>query len=727
MKTLGVLTRCVMASIVVVAAACGTADGGADGADVRVAPGPRTATDVAPASGAGADGATDGPPDGAAAPPFADFYALHQANALEFEIEAGHWLEDFGDAAFYGPAFFAWAGVEYGRADYLALAEAGAAYSDDLVRRSAEDLSFFLAHMDEALMGAFGVMEYVAATGDAAVGARLDDFIDRTNETAAAFGTYLDLDIESYSLRFYGPTTITAVVALLNLRAAQLLGGPRKAERIAQGVAVLDVIEEHAWSGTAYRFRPGDDALYLYPDVVMIITNAVAAQLTGEERFRERALAVHRGIRPLYDPEKRAWRSPYSAEYMGAQTDDYITLSSQNFLMMGLALLYQLTGDPAYREELGGIAAFVEGWLYDPAQGRILHHWMDGRIAQPQDPEYWCSGCNLQFLYVLWFAEAGVWGDGAPDPPDGPDPPPDQPPDPEALAAAVEADRIGADLAFVAAERPPGSPHWQAVQDRCAERFAAAGFEVERFAYATGVDVVGVLQGTARADEQVVVSAHYDHIEGCAGADDNGSGVAGVLETARVLGAARHARTLVVACWDEEENGLHGSSAWVARMRDRGEQVVAAFVYETMGYRAATPGSQQLPAGFDVLFRDEAAWLAERENRGDFLAVIADDSARGASDAILRHAERVGLPAVRLELDQSQKTAPLFFTLQRSDHAPFWHLDVPALMLTDTAEFRNTHYHCRGGPDTADRLDPAFIADGVRVTVGAAAELLDGP
>ena len=121
------------------------------------------------------------------------------------------------------------------------------------------------------------------------------------------------------------------------------------------------------------------------------------------------------------------------------------------------------------------------------------------------------------------------------------------------LVNAVDGARYKADLDFISKPRPPGSAHWKAVQDRCASRFSELGYTVELHAYETGVNVLGVKAGAGRAGEQVVVSAHYDHIENCDGADDNGTGVAGLLETAGVLSKDRFDRTLVLACWDQEE------------------------------------------------------------------------------------------------------------------------------------------------------------------------------
>src|SRR3954468_16042361 len=102
-----------------------------------------------------------------------------------------------------------------------------------------------------------------------------------------------------------------------------------------------------------------------------------------------------------------------------------------------------------------------------------------------------------------------------------------------------------ADLTAIAGTRSPNTPHWHEVQDRCAERFASLGFDVERQAYATGINVIGVLPGTKLPAERVVVSAHYDSVPNCEGADDNGTGVAATLEAARVLSLKPHDRTLV--------------------------------------------------------------------------------------------------------------------------------------------------------------------------------------
>ncbi len=292
---------------------------------------------------------------------------------------------------------------------------------------------------------------------------------------------------------------------------------------------------------------------------------------------------------------------------------------------------------------------------------------------------------------------------------------------PEALSDCVQAEGWQDDIAFIAQERSPGSGHWQAVQDLCAQRFAELGLDVELHVYASGVNVIGRLQGRSAPQEQVLLSAHYDHIEGCQGADDNASGVAGLLESARVLSQARFDRSLVFACWDEEESGLIGARTWAMEAAEREDTIVTVFNYEMIGYADDTPGSQEFPDGLDLLFPDAYETAEANGFRGDFLAVVGDELSHEAITSMLEHGQRVGLPIIDLELSTSQTTALYMSDLQRSDHAAFWTFGFPAMMLTDTSEFRYDAYHCRDGDDVVDNLDPDFARRVVATTVAAVA------
>lgn len=295
---------------------------------------------------------------------------------------------------------------------------------------------------------------------------------------------------------------------------------------------------------------------------------------------------------------------------------------------------------------------------------------------------------------------------------------------PADLAALVDQDLYYDDLVFISEPRPPGSEHWQAVQDLCKERFEQLGFETSLHDYGSGVNVIGVKPGVDLPGEDVLISAHYDHIFNCPGADDNGTGVAGVLESARVLSMADYSRTLVVACWDEEELGMVGSYAYALEAKAQADDIVVAYVYEMIGYKSDEPGSQEIPMGFEYIFPEQIAELEENEFKGDFLAIVSDDWAHEPAELIASFGKDSGLPAFVLELTQGQKNNAMFHDLRRSDHSAFWAADYPAMMLTDTANFRNTHYHCKDGPDVVSDLDHEFAAKIISATVYSAAETL---
>lgn len=291
--------------------------------------------------------------------------------------------------------------------------------------------------------------------------------------------------------------------------------------------------------------------------------------------------------------------------------------------------------------------------------------------------------------------------------------------------SAVDPARFLADLTTISAPRSPGSPHWQTVQDLCASRFEALGFAVERHAYATGVNVIGTRTGTRLPDERLLVSAHYDSVNACTGADDNATGVAATLEAARVLSLSPHDRTLVVACWDEEERGLIGSRAYATRAKAAGERVTGQFVFEMIGYRSIAPNSQRTDPNLDAAFPAQTAEIAANEYRGDFILLIHDTGSAALAASFDAEATMLALPAIALPVSDALKLAPAASGLRRSDHAPFWEQNFPSIQLTDTANFRNPHYHCTSGEDALADIDVEFATLIIKATVGATAAALD--
>lgn len=284
----------------------------------------------------------------------------------------------------------------------------------------------------------------------------------------------------------------------------------------------------------------------------------------------------------------------------------------------------------------------------------------------------------------------------------------------------VDPVRWAEDVAFIAQSRPPGSIHWQKVQDFCAAELEQAGFAVQRQDYGSGINVIGTREGAAAASEVVLLAAHYDHVSGCPGADDNASGVAGALEVARVLGQATLPRTLVVACWDEEELGLRGSRAFAQAFT--GAKLAVAFNFDMIGFASAAEHSQIFPGPLAERFPGLADELTANKGRADFIAVVADASAEPFALELEAQAERLGRRTGVMTLtDAETLDDDAFGVLSMSDHRSFWERGLPALHVFDTGVFRNPAYHCTGGLDTADRLDPAFATDVLKATTAAVA------
>lgn len=286
-------------------------------------------------------------------------------------------------------------------------------------------------------------------------------------------------------------------------------------------------------------------------------------------------------------------------------------------------------------------------------------------------------------------------------------------------------ERYRVDLELIAKPRPPGSRHWRAVQDHCFDTFDRVGFEARRHTYGSGVNVFGELRGSTYPDDLVIVGAHYDSIPGCPGADDNASGVAAVLEMARAVveHRARPARTLLFAAWDEEETGMRGSSAFVKALS--GRRVFAHYDFEMIGCRNTEAGSQDIPTGFELVFPEQHAALRKNAFRGDFILIAADPASAEAAYVLETEATRLDLPAQVLVVPDSVRTSPLVADLRRSDHAPFWDRGLPGILITDTADFRNPHYHCALGPDAIADVDVDFACRVARATLAAALAVAD--
>ncbi|MBI4194402.1 MAG: M20/M25/M40 family metallo-hydrolase [Betaproteobacteria bacterium] len=218
-----------------------------------------------------------------------------------------------------------------------------------------------------------------------------------------------------------------------------------------------------------------------------------------------------------------------------------------------------------------------------------------------------------------------------------------------------------------------------------AQRFKAAAGEVR--------NIEVEVKGASRAGEIIVVGAHYDSVVGAPGGNDNGSGVAAVVELARLFRDQQPARTVRFVLFVDEEPPFFkseemGSRHYARRAKERGENIVAMFSLETIGYYSDKPGSQRYPFPLSFFY----------PNAGNFIAFVSNFASRPLLHEVIASFRRHG------EFPSEGAAAPAFLPgVDWSDHWSFWQEGYRALMVTDTAPYRYPHYHARG--DTPDQVD----------------------
>lgn len=213
---------------------------------------------------------------------------------------------------------------------------------------------------------------------------------------------------------------------------------------------------------------------------------------------------------------------------------------------------------------------------------------------------------------------------------------------------------------------------------------------------------------------KVVVGAHYDTCGSTPGADDNASGVAGLIELGRLLGKYPPAGCIQLAAYPHEEDfgsPVMGSAHHAKALRGAGENPAVMVSLEMIGCFSDEPGSQLLPLRIlKPLYPD----------RGNFVAVVG----RGEERALLRRMKRGMAGAADLPVRSICTPFPVP-GLDLSDHYCFWKEGFPAMMITDTAFFRNPRYHAP--EDTPETLDYRRMAEVVKgVFSGVRALAADG-
>lgn len=229
-------------------------------------------------------------------------------------------------------------------------------------------------------------------------------------------------------------------------------------------------------------------------------------------------------------------------------------------------------------------------------------------------------------------------------------------------------------------------------------------------------NVIASIEGKQNKKERILLGAHYDAARGSPGADDNASGVAVLLEVADILSNMSLGRTVECVAFTLEEpqpqtiRFLIGSETFAREAKKTKIQYKAVFILESVGYTDDGEGTQIVP----ILVRTAVP------KTGTFLGVIGNSRSKAIMEDFCR-ISREHVPALTTVPYKVPLSGRFIPETRFSDHASFWDTGYPALMLTDTAMFRNPHYHT--SHDRFETLDFTFIANTTKAVLSVILKL----
>jgi len=296
-----------------------------------------------------------------------------------------------------------------------------------------------------------------------------------------------------------------------------------------------------------------------------------------------------------------------------------------------------------------------------------------------------------------------------------------------ALVEQVDSVQLRTNLELIQGirHRTEGAEQLLATQNLIRARFNEYGIRMREDTFAfgptyDGINFIGSQPGCGQNDKVWLIGGHYDTVDESPGADDNGSAIAGMLEAARVLSQYQFEKKISFVAWDLEEDGLLGSTDFVRQLDTTFGTIEGYLNFEMIGYFSDKPNTQSLPPGFNQLFPVQEQEIANNQFRGDFISNVGNTQNSTEIMNAFELAAQTYVPDLKVISLAAPGTGAIVPDLRRSDHTPFWLADIPALMITDGANFRNPNYHSER--DVLDSLNFTFMSQVVQASVATIAE-----
>lgn len=309
---------------------------------------------------------------------------LHHLLTKETVI-GGDYQRDFGDATCYAPPVLMAHGLATGDSAQIQLARAIMTHEYGLIH----NFFNFFYNASEALIGGLGLTEVYGMSPETRLAEEIRTLLSHVD---SVYDLFNENGLPPKNLASdYGQTASTAIIAALQLSYLIKIDSTDSARR-ERALMMVKRIEAAAYDSAGfYRWNADDTELTLYPNAAMMLVHSLAYHVTRDDHHLKMARSLLPAMAPLFRPELDAYL------YRKSDPNEYISLSSHNYLTLALLQLFDETQDPTYMRKAQRTVDFIITRLYNNG---IVYHDLRNNVRA----NYYCTGCNFQFLFVLWQA-----------------------------------------------------------------------------------------------------------------------------------------------------------------------------------------------------------------------------------------------------------------------------------------------------------------------------------